>query len=286
MSGHEVRWTFHATAMVADYDEAIGRLGSLFGLRVLEYSESTIPEVGRRGGMTWVGDNSIEIGQPLVAGAGAARFIERSGGGVHSVALQVSDLEASIEHLAAMGVPVAARPDPRFCFTDPRATGGVFFEWADIEVGEDPRFGAPVPPAAPAALPALRHAFIGALVDDPPAWAERFAALLGTEVTASDPGAGPGRPEATVSLRDQVLALYRLEPEGSEAVWGRTYDRARTHLIGLQVDSLDEAAEVLGASGVVPVRRDDRVLVLAPGDVGGIGVALVEQLLDGDPRSA
>ena len=60
--------------MVADYDLATERLGSLTGLTVLEYGESAEPGIGRRGGMAWVGDNAIEIGQPVVDGA-ARQFV-------------------------------------------------------------------------------------------------------------------------------------------------------------------------------------------------------------------
>lgn len=285
MGDHELRWTFHSTAMVADYDAAISTLGRYFGLRVLEYSESAIPEVGRRGGMTWIGDNSIEIGQPLVAGAGAAKFVERNGGGVHSVAVQVSDVEATIAHLGALAVPVAARPDPHFFFSDPRTTGGVFFEWADIEVAEDPRFGAPEPPFTQAPLvDVTHHAFIGAVVDDPMGWAERFGALLGTELTFEDPTAGPGQPRVGLSLKDQTLALFALPGEQSVGLWGRQYDRSRTHLIGLSVPDLAAAADQLEAVGVALVRRTPDLVVVDPRATGDVQVGLVERLLPGDPR--
>jgi len=285
MGDHELRWTFHSTAMVADYDAAISTLGRYFGLRVLEYSESAIPEVGRRGGMTWVGDNSIEIGQPLVPGAGAAKFVERNGGGVHSVAVQVTDVEATIDHLAVLGVAVAARPDPHFFFSDPRTTGGVFFEWADIEVDEDPRFGASEPAfEEPPLLEVAHHAFIGALVDDPMAWADRFCALLGTERTFEDPTAGPGQPRVGVSLKDQTLALFALPGEQSVDLWGRAYERARTHLIGLSVPDLAAAAVQLEAVGVGLVRRTPDMVVVDPRNTGDVQVALVERLLPGDPR--
>ncbi len=137
-AGHEVRWMFHSTAMVADYDLAVERLLHLFGLAVLEYGESDEPGIGRRGGMAWLGDNAIEIGQPVVEG-GAAQFVARHGGGLHSVALQVRDLEATMAHLRAAGVRVAARPRPEMCFTDPRDTGGVFLQWSTFELDEDPR---------------------------------------------------------------------------------------------------------------------------------------------------
>ena len=285
MADHVLRWTFHSTAMVADYDAAIGTLGRYFGLRVLEYSESEIPEVGRRGGMTWVGDNSIEIGQPLVAGAGAAKFVERNGGGVHSVALQVADVEATIAHLAERGVHVAARPDPHFFFSDPRETGGVFFEWADIEVDEDPRFGAPEPlVTSPPLVAADHHAFIGAVVDEPRAWAERFCDLIGTEISFEAPGAGPGEPAVGLSLRDQTFALFALPGARSVELWGRHYERSRTHLIGLRVPDLDEAADVLAGAGVATVDRRGGLLVLDPRATGDVQVALVEDLLPGDPR--
>src|SRR5271170_4348963 len=156
---HRVRWLFHSTAMVADYDLAVRNLGTLVGLTVLEYGESTEPGIGRRGGMAWVGDNAIEIGQPIVEGA-ADRFVSRFGGGMHSVALQVEDLAATMAHLEAQGVRIAARPLPEMCFTDPRDTGGVFLQWSTFELAVDPRFGGTGhAPASPVLAPATHHAF-------------------------------------------------------------------------------------------------------------------------------
>jgi catechol 2,3-dioxygenase-like lactoylglutathione lyase family enzyme len=285
MNDHEVLWTFHSTAMVRDYDEAVESLARYFGLRVLEYSESEVPAIGRRGGMTWIGDNSIEIGQPLVAGAGASKFVEHQGGGVHSVALQVRDVESTIAHLDEHGVHVAARPDPRFFFSDPRETGGVFFEWADIEVNEDPRFGAPEPTVEHRSLLDVRHhAFIGALVDDPSRWAERFVELLGTELTFENSGASLAEPRAGVSLNDQTLALFALPGEHSQSLWGREYLRSRTHLIGLQVPSLDEAVDLLNASRVEVISRTEQMLIVDDRATGGVQIALVRDLLPGDPR--
>ncbi len=104
---HEVSWLFHSTAMVDDYDGAVAALTHLVGLEVLEYGESAEPGIGRRGGMAWAGDNAIEIGQPIVDG-GAAQFVSRFGGGMHSVALQVADLEATVAFLDGNGVRIAA----------------------------------------------------------------------------------------------------------------------------------------------------------------------------------
>ena len=69
---------------------------------------------------------------------------------MHSVALQVHDLDATMAHLEAKGVRIAARPRPEMCFTDPRDTAGVFVQWSCFELDVDPHFGAPVPVAGSA----------------------------------------------------------------------------------------------------------------------------------------
>ena len=283
---HHVRWLFHSTAMVADYDLAVRNLTTLVGLTVLEYSESTEPGIGRRGGMAWVGDNAIEIGQPIGEGA-AAQFVTRFGGGMHSIVLQVENLEATMAHLQQEEVRIAARPRPEMCFSDPRDTGGVFFQWSTFELAVDPRFGGARPdPPSPARVlaPATQHAFIGALVDDPLVWADTFATLLGTSVTFEHADAAPGQPVAGVSLGDGTLALYALPGADGRALWGHTYERARTHLLALRVDDLGAATDALHRAGITIVRWGADLVVLDPAATGGVQIALTEALLPGDPR--
>jgi catechol 2,3-dioxygenase-like lactoylglutathione lyase family enzyme len=279
---HEVRWMFHSTAMVRDYERAVAPLWELFGLRLLEFHLSTVPEIGRRGGMTWVGDGSIEIGQPMVEGGGADRFVARTGGGMHSVALQVRDLDATIAHIEACGVKVAARPQPEMCFTDPRDTGGVFFEWAVYELDIDPHFGAPLPGPGQPVVDVTHHAFIGAVVDDPMRWGALYARLLGTDLAFEAPDAGPAAPWTAVSLGDCMLALYPRTDD--DRPWGRVYERNRTHLMALRVDDLGVAAAALDDRGVAVLHRDDTLVVVDPAATGDVQVALVDRLLPGDPR--
>jgi hypothetical protein len=274
---------FHSTAMVADYDDAVAKLAALGGLRVLEYSDNPQPEIGRRGGMTWLGDNSIEIGQPTFEGGGADRFVRRTGGGLHSIAVQVADIEAALQHAEAVGVAVAARPMPEMFFTDPRRTDGVFIEWGAFELHIDPRFGATVPPVdSPPLLAIERQAFVGAVVAEPLATAARLADLLGTAVTFEHPDAGAGEPVAGVSLGDCTLALYPL-PE-DDAVWGATYAAPRCHLLALSVPDLAAAAAALDASAFGVIRTSETMVVLDPATTGGVQVAIVDRLLPGDPR--
>lgn len=283
LPGPGVRWMFHSTAMVPDYDDAVAKLAELGGLRVLEYSDNPQPEIGRRGGMTWLGDNSIEIGQPTFEGGGADRFVRRTGGGLHSVAVQVADIEAALAHAAAVGIAVAARPMPEMFFTDPRRTDGVFIEWGAFEVHVDPRFGAALPQIEePPLLDVGHQAFVGAVVTDPVLTAARLAALLGTPVTFEQPDADPGEPHAGVSLGDCTLALYPLP--GDDSLWGTAYAAPRCHLLALSVADLPAAEAALASSAFGIVRSGPTMVVLDPATTGGVQIAIVDRLLPGDPR--
>jgi hypothetical protein len=285
MGAHHVKAMFHSTAMVPDYDAAVARLAELFGLRVLEYTEATNPAIGRRGGMTWIGDGSIEIGQPIVTDAAVDRFVRHTGGGMHSIAVWVDDFGATVEHLEreSVDVPVRLRG---FGFSTPRHTEGILFEWSESTVDEDPRVGATLPPlATPAAVEVTHHAFAGAVVVDPVASARRLATLSGTAVTFEAPDAGDTSPMAGVSVGDCTLALYRLpDPDAAFTVWGRRHERPGLCALGLRVDDLAGARRALDARGVGVLHDGPGRLILDRATTGGIEVVVVDALLPGDPR--
>jgi len=286
MGGHRVRWCFHTTAMVADYERTRDALAWLVGSRVLEDHVVDDPAIGRRGGMTWIGDNSIELGEPAVAGGAADRFVQRFGSHMSSIAVQVEDIDATISHLGSVGCRVASRIDDVIVFTDPRTTEGIVIEWYGGEAPNDPRFGTPIPGYAVEPLLDVTHmAFGGAIVPDPAASGTRLAEVLGTGVTFADPSAAPGAPQAGVSLGDMTLALYPLtDATTSEALWGHVYERAQTSSLGVRVPSLDDALGALQRAAVPLVRHDATAIVVHPGATGGVVLVVVEDLLPGDPR--
>jgi hypothetical protein len=235
--------------------------------------------------MTWIGDNSIEVAQPIVAGHAAHRFLLRFGPGMHSYALQVGDLDATITHLGAGGVTVGVRPAMGFCFTDPRTTGGLLFEWSNFTVKEDPRLGGPVPPMRTKALLDIEtHAFVGAVVSEPEAWAEKFGPLFGLRESFRQSGRGPGEPAVGLAAPDCTLALYPLQVEESSALWGVTHTRARIHVLGLGVPDLADAVSALGEAGIRMLRRTESAIVVDPAATGEVPLVLVDELLPGDPR--
>jgi catechol 2,3-dioxygenase-like lactoylglutathione lyase family enzyme len=257
-----VRWMFHATAMVRDYEAALDPMVRLFGARVLHDTVEENPAIGRRGGMTWLGDGSLEIGEPAGAESPVTPFLERFGGGMHSVALQVGDAGAAKDHLASVGVRIASEPVPGLFFTHPADTAGVLLEWNANPIHDDPRWGADVPIGPDPVVGVERLAFVGALVRDPHADAKRLAEVLDLPITFDADGAPHrGAIVAAVSLRDCSLALSPLEGSGES--------RPRVHSLGLMVHDLT-AAEAALAHESTPALP--------------FPIVLTDGLLPGDPR--
>ncbi len=272
--------------MVVDYVRTRDALAWLVGSRALEDHVVADPAIGRRGGMTWIGDNSIELGEPAVPGGAVDRFVQRFGSHMSSIAVQVEDADATVRHLEAMGANVSSRIDDVIIFTDPRTTAGVVIEWYGGQAPNDPRFGVPIPPyPVTPLLDVSRMAFGGAVVADPGAAAERLAELLGTAVTFRDLDAPAGAPAAGVSLGDMTLALYPIPDEDTSArLWGHVYRRPQTSNLGVLVADVGEAGEALAGAGVPVVRADDRSVVVHPDATGGVVLVVVDELLPGDPR--
>jgi Glyoxalase/Bleomycin resistance protein/Dioxygenase superfamily len=282
-----VQWMFHATAMGPSYDDILEPMARLFGCRVLHDNEMATAGIERRGGMTWIADNSIEIGQPLGDRSPVQRFIDRFGGGMHSVAVQVADLDAALARAAEAGVGVAARIDHGLAFTRPGDTAGLLIEWFSKRQDDDPRWGAPEPPfEQPPAITPTHLAFVGAIVDEPARTARHLGAVFDTECSTYAVDGPADTLRAGVALGDCVLALYPVPSNAaeSEEVWGGVYDRARCLVLGLRVDDLLAAERALLEAGVgVHHRTSDGCVVLDPTHLP-FPVVLTDHLLPGDPR--
>jgi hypothetical protein len=272
--------------MVADYESTRDALIRIAGLRVLEDSRLEDPAIGRRGGMAWLGDNVIEIGEPIVEGGAVDRFVQRFGSHMSSIAVQVADIDATVEFLAHHGVRIASRVDGHIVFTHPADTAGVVKEWFGGEEPRDPHFGGQLPPPPPDPCLDVEHmAFAGAVVDDPLAAADRLATLFGREVTFRAADDRDGFPLAGVSMGDMTLALYPLPPAAlSRRLWGHAYGRPQTCNLGIRVPDLTAATAVLRAKDVALVRSDERTVVIDPATTGGVTLVVVDELLAGDPR--
>jgi len=81
-----------------------------------------------------IGESKIELLEPTSPESPVAKFLEKSGPGVHHVAYGVADIEAAIAGLVAAGtrmidsVPRAGAHGARIAFIHPKSSGGVLTE--------------------------------------------------------------------------------------------------------------------------------------------------------------
>lgn len=83
--------------------------------------------------MLLAGDTRIELLEATGPESPIAKFIEKRGPGLHHIALQVDDLEASIDRIKAAGGRVLNEPKRGagghlYAFIHPESSGGVLIE--------------------------------------------------------------------------------------------------------------------------------------------------------------
>lgn len=84
--------------------------------------------------MLQVGESKIELLEPTSPDSPIAKFIEKSGPGIHHIAYEVADIEAAIAQLTASGVrmideaPRNGAHGTRIAFVHPKGSGGVLTE--------------------------------------------------------------------------------------------------------------------------------------------------------------
>lgn len=81
-----------------------------------------------------VGDSEIELIAPTTEESGVAKYLAKTGGGLHHICVEVEDIETSLKHLKERGYELInetarIRPDGiRYAFIHPRSAGGVLVE--------------------------------------------------------------------------------------------------------------------------------------------------------------
>jgi methylmalonyl-CoA/ethylmalonyl-CoA epimerase len=88
-----------------------------------------------------VGENHVELLAPLSADTPVGRFLAKQGPGLHHVAYQVKDIDATLESLRQAGLqlidqqPRTGIRGSRVAFMHPRATAGVLTEIVEPATG-------------------------------------------------------------------------------------------------------------------------------------------------------
>jgi methylmalonyl-CoA epimerase len=122
----------HIGVAVADLDAAIALHEQTYGMRVV-HRETSI-EQGVEAVLLGVGDNHVELLLPLADDTPVGRFLSKRGPGLHHVAYQVQDIDATLARLRERGMrlidstPRIGLRRSRVAFLHPHTSGGVLTE--------------------------------------------------------------------------------------------------------------------------------------------------------------
>jgi methylmalonyl-CoA/ethylmalonyl-CoA epimerase len=122
----------HIGVAVEDLDAAIALYERDFAMALVH--RETVEEQGVEAVLLDVGENHVELLSPLGDDTPVGRFLGSRGPGLHHVAYQVADIEATLERLRGAGLrlidqaPRTGIRSSRVAFLHPAATGGVLTE--------------------------------------------------------------------------------------------------------------------------------------------------------------
>jgi methylmalonyl-CoA/ethylmalonyl-CoA epimerase len=122
----------HIGVAVEDLDGALPLYRDV--LRMPLVHRETVTEQGVEAALLDVGDGHVELLAPLGPETPVGRHLAKRGPGLHHVAYQVADIDATLEALKAAGLrlideaPRAGIRQSRVAFVHPASTGGVLTE--------------------------------------------------------------------------------------------------------------------------------------------------------------
>ena len=122
----------HIGVAVEDLDAAIALYEQTYGMELVH--REVVEEQGVEAVLLDVGENHVELLRPLGPDTPVGKFLARKGPGLHHVAYQVTDIEATLASLRDSGVrlidetPRTGIRQSRVAFLHPAATGAVLTE--------------------------------------------------------------------------------------------------------------------------------------------------------------
>jgi methylmalonyl-CoA epimerase len=122
----------HIGVAVEDLDAAIALHEEAYGMAVAH--REVVEEQGVEAVLLDVGENHVELLRPLDGETPVGRFLSKRGPGLHHVAYQVSDVQATLDTLRDRGLrlidetPRTGIRGSRVAFLHPESSGGVLTE--------------------------------------------------------------------------------------------------------------------------------------------------------------
>ena len=122
----------HIGVAVEDLDAAIALHEEAYGMAVAH--REVVEEQGVEAVLLDVGENHVELLRPLSGETPVGRFLSKRGPGLHHVAYQVADVQATLDTLRDRGLrlidqaPRTGIRGSRVAFLHPESSGGVLTE--------------------------------------------------------------------------------------------------------------------------------------------------------------
>jgi len=130
----------HIAIAVDDLDGMARMMRDKFGVEV-EYSEE-IARSRTRLAMLPVGESYIELLQGMTPSSRAAEWVAEKGQSLFHICFEVEGIDAALAELKATGTPLLnetpliGHGNCRIAFIDPKATGNILFELAEMPPGD------------------------------------------------------------------------------------------------------------------------------------------------------
>ncbi len=124
----------HIAIAVDNLKEISALLQDKFGL-TLEYEEELVQT---KLAMLPVGQTYIELLEGLTPDSGATKWVAEKGQGLFHICFEVEDIDAALAELKAKNTPLLndepmlGHGNCRIAFIDPKATGNILFERAEM----------------------------------------------------------------------------------------------------------------------------------------------------------
>jgi methylmalonyl-CoA/ethylmalonyl-CoA epimerase len=124
----------HIAVAVEDMDFMAKLLGDKFGLD-LEYTEE---RATTKIGMLPIGETYIELLQGVTPESGATKWLKEKGQSLFHICFEVENIDEALAELKAKGTPllndepIIGHANCRIAFIDPKATGNLLFELAEM----------------------------------------------------------------------------------------------------------------------------------------------------------
>ena len=122
----------HIAILVDQIEEALPFWRDALGLTLTKVEE--VPTEKARVAFLPIGESEIELVQPTDPETGLGKYLAKNGGGLHHICLEVPDIAAAMERLAAHGVTLINEVPRRredgtlYAFIHPKSTRGVLLE--------------------------------------------------------------------------------------------------------------------------------------------------------------